>query len=447
MQRRTGSVSHAVAVAKLGEAAEHASEFREHLAEIIGGPTFKGSPRSQEFLRYIVEHSLRGEFDNLRERTIGVALFGRPADYDTTEDAIVRVTASDVRKRLLQHYGAAGADSRCRIHLPSGSYVPEFQCTPPAPPDTFVEVPEATAVVPAKTKTSLAPWWRRGRLAIVALIVVAIGVTGWDLHDRILIRTLPPQNFISRVFGETPGPVQLVVADDALVLIQVLLGRRFTLLEYENLGHLALPELVAQKDLQHFWRILATRQITNLGDLQNVTRIADGLRWRGRKVNVRQARQVNAREFRTGDFVILGSSFSNPWADLFQVEDSNFAIPPVRPGLPAPILNRHPLAGEPSRFEVHPDPKTGKVVTYARVTLLPNTGRSGRVLLVAGLSMAATEMAGDFLLTADSVGRTLRNLGLPVDSPIPDLEMLLRVTEVNEIGDSVELVSCRRVRT
>jgi hypothetical protein len=447
MQRRTASVTHAVAVAKVGEAAEHASEFREHLAKIIGGPTFKGSPRSQEFLRHIVEHSLRGEFDELRERIIGVALFGRPADYDTTEDAIVRVTASDVRKRLLQHYGAAGTDSRCRIHLPSGSYVPEFQCIPPAPPDTFVEVPEATAVVPAKTKASVARWWRRGWPAIVALIVVAAGVTEWAFHDRILIRTLPPQNFISRVFGEAPGPVQLVVADDALVLIQVLLGRRFTLREYENLGHLATPELVAQKDLQHFWSILATRQITNLGDLQNVTRIADALRWRDRKVNVRQARQVNAREFRTGDFVILGSSFSNPWADLFQVEDSNFAIPAVPPGLSAPILNRHPLAGEPSRFEVHPDPKTGKVVTYARVTLLPNTGRSGRVLLVAGLSMAATEMAGDFLLTADSVGRTMRNLGLPVDSPIPDLEMVLRVTEVNEIGDSVELVSCRRVHS
>ena len=126
MAGKVDSATHAAAFAKISEAVKHEPEFRAHLEEIVMGAAFKGSHRSQAFLKHIVEQALRGDPADLRERSIGVALFGRPVTYDTADDAIVRVTASDVRKRLLQHYGNAGVESRFRINLPSGSYVPEF---------------------------------------------------------------------------------------------------------------------------------------------------------------------------------------------------------------------------------------------------------------------------------------------------------------------------------
>jgi hypothetical protein len=116
-----------------------------------------------------------------------------------------------------------------------------------------------------------------------------------------------------------------------------------------------------------------------------------------------------------------------------------------RPGLPEVILNRQSKPGEPATFEAHLDPKTGKKITFARVSLLENAARSGRVLLVAGQSMSATEMAGEFLLRDDSVPRVRQMLGLSASAPIPDLEMILKVSEQNEIGDSVDPVACRRV--
>jgi hypothetical protein len=76
---------------------------------------------------------------------------------------------------------------------------------------------------------------------------------------------------------------------------------------------------------------------------------------------------------------------------------------------------------------------------------LENTTRTGRVLLVAGESMSATEMAGEFLMRSDSAAQVRRILGLSKDSPLPDLEMILRVTEQNEIGDSAELIACRKI--
>jgi len=77
---------------------------REHLRGLVESPAFKGSRRGQQFLQHIVEKALAGQGDELKERSLGVALFGRDPSYDTGEDAIVRVTASDVRKRLHHFY-------------------------------------------------------------------------------------------------------------------------------------------------------------------------------------------------------------------------------------------------------------------------------------------------------------------------------------------------------
>ena len=50
----------------------------------------------------MVEHSLSGQEGDLRERVLGVEVFGRASKYDTAEDPVVRVRAADVRKRLAQ---------------------------------------------------------------------------------------------------------------------------------------------------------------------------------------------------------------------------------------------------------------------------------------------------------------------------------------------------------
>lgn len=64
---------------------------------------FRNSPRCQEFLLYVVESTLAGKRDQLKERLIGIQLFGREAAYDTADDPIVRVKANEVRKRIAQY--------------------------------------------------------------------------------------------------------------------------------------------------------------------------------------------------------------------------------------------------------------------------------------------------------------------------------------------------------
>ena len=113
-------------ILKLAESEIDVALLRQHLKEIIEGTAFRGSHRSGQFLSYIVLQAITGNFESLKERVIGVELFGRSPSYDTGEDAIVRVTASDVRKRLLQHYGQYGSASVFRISLPLGNNVRSF---------------------------------------------------------------------------------------------------------------------------------------------------------------------------------------------------------------------------------------------------------------------------------------------------------------------------------
>src|SRR6266404_2420624 len=187
MAGKLDSIAHAAAIAKIGEAAEHESEVFRHLDEIVKGAAFKGSPRSQAFLIHVVEKALHGDSADLRERSIGIALFERPAAYDTADDAIVRVTASDVRKRLLQHYGNVGAESKIRIGLPPGSYVPEFSfslsptLSPPESPTTVD--PAGNPTVEQRPATDIRPGWRMAA-SIALLVLLLVGASWWTLGQR-----------------------------------------------------------------------------------------------------------------------------------------------------------------------------------------------------------------------------------------------------------------------
>ena len=107
------------------ELAQYTPELHDTVEAICKSPQFSTSPKSCEFLRYIVHHGLRGNLDELKERLIGIALLGRTADYDTGSDAGVRVRANDVRKRQNAYY-ASSSDTPFTVDLPSGSYVPRF---------------------------------------------------------------------------------------------------------------------------------------------------------------------------------------------------------------------------------------------------------------------------------------------------------------------------------
>jgi hypothetical protein len=103
----------------------------EEMNRILDHPTFKSSKQCVALLHYLVNQVLDGNQEGIKERTLGVEVFGRDPNYDTNSDPIVRRTANEIRKRLAQCYQEPNYHYPVKIHLVRGSYLPEFEFASP----------------------------------------------------------------------------------------------------------------------------------------------------------------------------------------------------------------------------------------------------------------------------------------------------------------------------
>ncbi len=94
---------------------------------IVSHPSFNKSRRCVDLFQHIIDRALDNDQDSLKERILGVEVFGRNPNYDTNADPIVRMTANEIRKRLALCYQEGDHGSSVRIHLIPGSYCPQFE--------------------------------------------------------------------------------------------------------------------------------------------------------------------------------------------------------------------------------------------------------------------------------------------------------------------------------
>src|SRR4051812_14804948 len=144
---------------------------RLQLQVILASRPFVTAVRARRFLTYIVEQTLAGSIDGIKELVLGIEVFDRPADFDPKVDTIVRVEAGRLRKRLQEYYGGEGVGAPVLIEVGPGSYVPVF--TRRAEP-AAEEAPVPTA----------RPWFL-SRSTVIAAIALVMAVAGaWWLARR-----------------------------------------------------------------------------------------------------------------------------------------------------------------------------------------------------------------------------------------------------------------------
>ena len=169
----------------------------EQLEQILSHSAFRTSKRCAALLRHVVQSTIQGHGALLKERTLGVEVFGRDASYDTNLDPVVRTTAGDIRKRIAQYYHEAGHESEIRIDLPSGSYLPEFHLPAELP---LARIPTAT---PQEKRNS---WLAYAALIATTCFLIAITVAEmWK-----------PQSPLEVLWGQilkTPAPVLIVIGE------------------------------------------------------------------------------------------------------------------------------------------------------------------------------------------------------------------------------------------
>jgi hypothetical protein len=433
MAGRASESTQMAAITKVIEVAPHCTALREHVREILESPAFNGSRRSQEFLRHIVEKALDGHFDELKERSLGVELFGRPASYNTGEDAIVRVTASDVRRRLFQFYGEIGFTSEFRVDLHSGSYIPEFRCVA-APPSPSL-APEIISPTAPRTRPK---YLRIAVFAIAAGLIAAICV--WLSIRHSAASQLSAENVLPwSAMWQSDRQIQLILCDPDISAIQRLLGFNISLSDYANRQYAPATQRPGRD----------TAEILSLFRGVNVASIDTGialniseLAWsRARRPKIHTARSLQLKDFKTEDnFILLGSPRSNPWVELFQ-DQLDFSLVYDQTFQQEVVCNKSPKPGELPLY-VPTAKGWGTGDAFAIIAFLGNPNQNGNVLLLAGSNAEGTEAAGKLATNTELLSRTLKAHGIdPKGAPRP-FEALLRVRTMAGSPNTFEVIAC-----
>jgi Tol biopolymer transport system component len=131
-----------------GECADRAI-IESQMETILGSKGFLQSPRMARFLRYIVEAALKGNPGDLKETSIGIAVYDRQPGYDPKLDPVVRNEARRLRSKLQLYYGSESSDAKILIALPRGGYTPTFSSLL----DSTVSgvVPDEVQLLPSET--------------------------------------------------------------------------------------------------------------------------------------------------------------------------------------------------------------------------------------------------------------------------------------------------------
>jgi hypothetical protein len=251
---------------------------REQVERIVADPLFRNSKRYGGLLKFIAERSLDGRSEDLKERIIGIEVFGRTPDYDTSNDATVRVTANEVRKRLFLYYNEPGHKQELRIDVPSGSYLAEFRLPEQAPP-VALPVPVGGGKL-----------WYFGW----AVAVVILGLAAWGL-----LRTFSPKPAIDQFWAPMLSGSQPVV-----LYLSSPIGA-------PGSAPPSAPSVSADpgKRLHEF---LKQRGQVPIADVNSASALTAFLQRKGKESVVRSAREANLSDLRSAPAVLLGS-YNNDW--------------------------------------------------------------------------------------------------------------------------------------
>jgi hypothetical protein len=360
-----------------------AAAIRDQLERLLAHPLFSNSKRYPVLLAYTVEQTLKGNSAELKERSIGVEVFGRAPSYDANADPVVRITAGEVRKRLMQYYYDSTHDGELVMELPSGSYVPQFRAPEPEPLPEPVAVAPEPAPQPAPTPT-LAPHRpspRRRRLFVAFLFGLALAgsfVLGWQLRE--LHSTQPPTS-IDRFWA----PIT-----DGLTTATYCLGEPAKNIDVGSINSFDTP--VTGTDPQPLYFRLHLSGHLALADVITLTRTAAALETRHKAFRVLPASEASFAQLREGPIVLIGG-FDNIWT-LRVTQKLRFGFD-SKDGVAIIVDRKSPKQTSWATAWDLPYQKLSR--DYAIVARIHDNTTGQPVIVAAGISEEGTESAGEIL--------------------------------------------------
>jgi hypothetical protein len=418
------------------------ASLEQHLHGLLESDAFKGSHRSGKFLKYVVHRAMAADFNALKERAIGMEVFGRPPGYDTSSDAIVRVTASDVRKRLTQHYGRPGMAAEYRISLPAGSYIPKIVRDAGRNPEQHLSNVSVQILGNGPEAGSAAPS-RRLNLIRIALAVVLISAVNFAAFLVAWNHVRRPERLSvlpwSSIFGSSLV-TQIITSDPNIAEIQGFTGGQISLSDYANHNYIPDPSRLTPEQLR-FCDVILRGDKTSVVDTPIAMAVAQLAQATSSKVTVRGARSIQFSDMQTdANFILLGSPRTNPWSNIYNDRlDFRFEYDP-KSGKEV-IRNIHPLPGELSTYAgTAAGWATGQ--SYAILAFVKNLDQTGQAILLAGQTAEGTEAAGKLVSDLPRLNTTLKKCGMRPSGP-EHFEILLRLNTLAGSPSNIDAVNCR----
>jgi Tol biopolymer transport system component len=190
-----------------------------HLEKVLGSATFRGAERSRRLLRFIVEETLQGRADRLKDYTLGAEALGRGDEFDPRTDPIARVEMSRLRSRLDLYYATDGASDEVRIVVAKGGYVPLFErrsSAPDMPPTTSVAPVADVAAVP---RTHVRHVWRRPAFWTPLIAAFLTAAATWRLTNARDRRADIAELRLELTTPSTTDPASLAISPDGRTLV------------------------------------------------------------------------------------------------------------------------------------------------------------------------------------------------------------------------------------
>lgn len=411
------------------------AEVRQQLERLLETSHFRNSRRYPALFRFIVEETLEGRGEFLKERLLGVQVFGRSSDYDTATDPVVRVTVAEIRKRIAQYYHDESRGHELRIELLPGRYEPEFRRNRDVTPESTAPLPDAQVPVATEEAPLALPYAKESlavpprspkafRLWVIPAAILAVLLTSyawWSTRKTALDRFWTP------IFNaHQPVLICLPVAGGkygAAATSRILLpsqskepapspARTGSYLELESLG-----ENVVFSDVR------ATMSIAGLLAQHHVEQ------------RLRLNTAVSLDDLRQGPSILIGA-LDNPWT------------------LRALSRLRYQFGGSDDELYWIVDTRTGKPTSWSLDLKTPTTAVSrdyaiiARIhaedtgqpqVIIAGIGMTGTAAGGE-LLSDPALMETLRQrVGSPFDKG--DFEAVISTDVVNGIAGTPQIVT------
>ena len=412
---------------------------RAQVERIFQSKSFRNSDLLRHLLSYLVEASLAGTADDLKEYTVAVDALGKPSSYDPRQESAVRMQVARLRQKLADYYRSEGAEDALVVGLPKGGFRIVF------------EPRGADAEEPGKPRWGRRERWLAGALgvAVAALATATVLAVHYQRAEAALSRAEPAVPWTPEIqqlwapILSSSRPLVVCVATPLSVLIPGYgFVREFSVNDWEEVSK--SKGIEALRQALHMPAVQPTFGYTGVGTATAAVLLGQFLGARQKSLVVTRANLLSLPELMEENVVFLGPLTGDREIRALRV-DQEILLEPNG------IRNLHPRPGEPA-FIPEATGKSGaqkggadSLDTYSLISRVPGLRGNGEILSLSGNQISSVT-AGAQALTDPSIAKMLVSRLRKADGTIPRyFQVVLRVRSMDGVPTDISYMMHREL--